>query len=108
MKEDRKKGLNLDEKIELLGQIFQVDPEDAIEPEILTWAIAHARQCLAAHGDDPEEDKWLTDRGLFLRVVKPLIVAFWSEATGDAAGAMPWDDGSLVRAWLDWQCPSRE
>lgn len=108
-KGDRPKGaLNLDEKIELLGQLLPVDSRELIEPEILSWAIGHARQCLTARGDDPEEDKWLTDRSLFLFVVKPLIAAFWSEATGDTAGAVPWDDGSLARAWLEWRCPTDE
>lgn len=94
--------MNLDEKLELLGEILEPHLPDAIDSDPLLGAIGQVYKILAARGEAPEDDKWLVDRDLFLRVAKPLIVASWREATGDADGTLPWDDNILVRAWLEW------
>jgi hypothetical protein len=94
--------VNLDEKLELLGEILEPHPLDGLDPETLLRAVGHAYESLAAQGEAPEEDKWLVDRDLFLRIAKPLIATAWRETTDSAAGALPWDDNTLVRAWLEW------
>jgi hypothetical protein len=97
--------MNVDEKIELLGDILGADPTDGIDHENLFQVIGDAFERLAARGEDPEDDKWLADRDLFLRVVKPLIVASWGELAGGATKPLPWGDDTLVRAWLEWRIP---
>ncbi len=97
--------MHVEEKIELLGAILAADPTDGIDREVLHQAIEQTFELLAARGEDPEDDKWLADRDLFLRVVKPLIVVSWREIAGDAAVPVPWDDNSLRRAWLEWRVP---
>jgi hypothetical protein len=97
--------MNVDEKIELLGDILEADPTDGIDREILLQSIGHTFECLAAVGEEPEDDKWLADRDLFLRVVKPLIVASWREIEGEVATPFPWGDDALRRAWLEWRVP---
>jgi hypothetical protein len=63
--------MNVDDKIELLGDILEADPTDGIDREILLQAIGHTFELLTARGEEPEDDKWLADRDLFLRVAKP-------------------------------------
>jgi hypothetical protein len=97
--------MNVDEKIELLGDILQADLGGAMDREILLQAVEHAFECLVARGEDPEEDKWLCDRDLFRRIAKPLIIASWRNIGGDAATGRTWDDTALLRAWLECRVP---
>jgi hypothetical protein len=98
--------MNLDDKIELLGEILQADAGEEGNPEVLLQAVGQSFHCLAERGEDPEDDKWLADRDLFLRVIKPLIAEHWKRGnTADGQGNLPWDDGTLMRAWLEWRVP---
>ena len=97
--------MNVDDKIVLLGDILEGDPAAGIGRETLFRAVGRAFELLAEWGEDPEDDKWLADRDLFLRVAKPLIVASWREVVGDPAAPMPWDDNTLRRAWLECRVP---
>jgi len=97
--------MNLDDKLELLGEIFEADPPTEGDREALRSAVGQTFHCLAERGEDPENDKWLTDRNLFRDVVKPLIAEHWKERAGEEPGEFPWDDDYLVRAWLEWRSP---
>jgi hypothetical protein len=96
--------VDLDEKIELLGEILGSRPEDTTDPRVLLRAVGRAYERLAARGGDPWDERWLMDRDLFRHAAKPLIAEAWGEASGDGSAAMPRDDGRLVRAWLEWGC----
>jgi hypothetical protein len=93
--------MNVDDKIELLGYILEAEPAEGTGREILFRAVGRTFVLLAEWGENPEDDKWLADRDLFLRVAKPLIVASWREIVGGLATPVPWDDDSLRRAWLE-------
>ncbi len=97
--------MNLDEKLELLGELFQADPPAEGDQGALLSAVGQTFHCLAARGEDPENDKWLRDRDLFLGVVKPLIAEHWREQSGDGCDDFPWDDDYLRRVWLEWRTP---
>jgi hypothetical protein len=97
--------MNVDEKIELLGDLLEADPVEGTDREILHQVIGQAFERLAAQGEEPEDDKWLADRDLFIQVVKPLIVSCWREIAGEIPTVLPWGDNSLQRAWLEWRVP---
>lgn len=99
--------MNLDDKIEWLGEILQPDRDDTIYPEILIRAVKHAYRRLAIQGEDPAAEKWLIDRDLFLLVAKPLIAEFWCKITSEPAESMPWSDNALLHAWLERGYPPR-
>lgn len=93
--------MNLDDKIALLGDILQPDRDDTIYPQILARAVKHAYRRLSAQGENPADEKWLTDRDLFLLIARPLIAEFWCKLTGEAAEALPWSENALLHAWLE-------
>jgi hypothetical protein len=97
--------MNLDDKIELLGELFQAAPPAEGDQESLLSAVGRTFHCLAARGEDPEDDKWLINRGLFLGVVKPLIAEHWRGQAREGHKEFPWDDDYLVRVWLEWRPP---
>ena len=99
--------MNVDDKIVLLGDILDpgLDPAEGTSREILFRAVGRTFELLAEVGEDPEDDKWLADRDLFVRVAKPLIVASWREVVGGASTTWPWGDDALRRAWLEWRVP---
>jgi hypothetical protein len=97
--------MNLDDKIELLGELLEADPPAEGDQEALFSAVGQTFHCLAERGEDPENDKWLTDRDLFVGVIKPLIAEHWRERAGEGQEDFPWDDDYLVRLWLEWRMP---
>jgi hypothetical protein len=99
------RAMNLDDKMELLGELLEAAPPAGGDQEALLSAVGQAFHCLAERGEDPEHDKWLTNRDLFLGVVKPLIAEHWRESAGPGQEDFPWDDDYLVRVWLEWRMP---
>lgn len=98
--------MNLDDKIELLGELLAADPPTEGDQEALRSAVGQTFHCLAERGEDPEDDKWLTNRDLFLGVVKPLIAEHWRECAQGEPEDFPWNDDYLLRVWLEWRRPS--